>query len=160
MYLKLPPKIRTSQDGIQKIVQHENFKPHVYLDTAKRPTIGYGHLIKPGESFPNGISEARARELFRQDMHTAENAVRNHVRTNLTQPQFDALTSFVFNVGADKFANSTLLQKLNEGNHEGAAGQFSRWIYTHVNGKPTVDPGLINRRRAEEDLFRSGLPGK
>lgn len=70
---------------------------------------------------------------------------------------FDTLVSFAYNVGAENggLKRSTLLRKLNQGDYEGAAQEFDRWI--NANGRPFQ--GLINRRNDEETLFRrDGFP--
>jgi lysozyme len=71
------------------------------------------------------------------------------VHVPLTQNQFDALVSFVFNLGVGNFRTSTLLKKLNAGDNDGAAQEFGRWI--HAGGKAL--PGLVRRREAERALF-------
>jgi lysozyme len=68
-----------------------------------------------------------------------------------TQPQFDAMVSFSYNVGLKNFAISTLLKMHKQGNSTGAADEFLLW--THAAGK--ILPGLVTRRAAERDLYRS-----
>ena len=70
----------------------------------------------------------------------------------LTQPQFDALVSFVFNVGGGNFQTSTLLKELNAGHVAAVPGQLARW--NTAGGQ--VLQGLVNRRRAEGELFSHG----
>ena len=79
-------------------------------------TIGYGHLIKPNEDFRNGISESKATELLRADIATAERAVRDKITVPLSQNQFDALTSLAYNIGSKNFANSTVVNYINNPN--------------------------------------------
>lgn len=71
------------------------------------------------------------------------------VKVKVSQNQFDALASFVYNVGETAFVKSTMLVLLNQGNFTGAANQFDRWVFD--NGKRI--PGLVNRRSAEKKLF-------
>jgi hypothetical protein len=75
------------------------------------------------------------------------------VKVPLAQPQFDALVSFIFNVGSANFANSTLLMLLNAGDYQGAADQLLRWI--HGGGR--LLQGLVLRRQDERMLFLSGV---
>lgn len=139
-----------SQAGIDLIKQYEGYRSRTYLDVGGKPTIGYGHLLKPGESFPNGIDESTAEELLRQDLATAERAVQNGVGThNLTQSQYDALVSFTFNVGSGNFQKSTLLKDINSDDYEDVPSEMMRWI--NVSGVPNA--GLRNRRMAEATLF-------
>jgi GH24 family phage-related lysozyme (muramidase) len=68
-----------------------------------------------------------------------------------TQGQFDALTDFVFNVGAGALRSSTLLKKHLAGDYAGAESEFGRWVY--ASGRKL--PGLVKRRAAEAVLYRS-----
>ncbi|PAN93916.1 hypothetical protein CIW64_02895 [Enterobacter cloacae] len=65
--------------------------------------------------------------------------------------QFGALTSFAYNAGLHALAESTLLRKHKAGNFEGAAEEFGRWIY----GSGKLLPGLVRRRTAEAQLYRT-----
>jgi lysozyme len=122
---------------------------HVYGDAIGLATIGYGHLIKPGEDFSAGIDETTADELLNDDANTAALAVSNFVKVGLNQNQFDALVDFVFNLGSANFHRSTLLTKVNASDFSGAAEEFRRWVY--AGGHPLA--GLIARREAERELF-------
>ncbi len=148
---------RTSAGGIERIKMHEGFRPDVYLDQAGKPTIGYGHLIRAGESFPAAITEARARELLASDLGGAEAAVNGMVTVRITQAQFDALVSFVFNVGAEAFRTSTLRRLLNAGDYAGAAEQFKRWNKVRIGGQIVASEGLSNRRADEAAQFTQGV---
>ena len=120
-------------------------------------TIGYGHTSKAGPpQVMRGlrISAAEADSILRRDLATVEAVVRTLVKVPLSDNQFGALVSFVFNVGATAFAKSTLLRLLNKGDYAGAAGQFKRW--NKSNGK--VLKGLTRRRAAEAELFASASP--
>jgi lysozyme len=134
-------------DGARKMIQmHEGYVDHVYLDPAGHATIGWGHLIRPGESFPKTITREQATELFDADVEIAEKAVRKLVLVSLTQGQFDALVDFVFNLGQGRLASSTLLRLLNAGNYDGAGLELHRWVM--AGGKKLA--GLVRRR---EDAF-------
>jgi len=146
-----------SQQGIDFITQHESFKPTVYLDLAGRPTIGYGHLLQPGESYPNGITRDETEQLLTDDLDTAETAVQNNVKVPLTQSLYDALVSFTYNEGAGAFESSTLLHLLNQGDYNGAANQMPLWHYVSLSGGGHASStGLINRRTDERNLFLNG----
>lgn len=146
-----------STAGLAFIAAHEGFRANVYRDAAGLETIGYGHRPIEGESFPNGIGETAARRLLAADAMRAETAVRSHAAISLSQPQFDALTSFTFNVGVGAFAGSTLLRLLNAGDVALAADQFSHWDKITVGGALVADPGLTRRRAAERALFVDGV---
>jgi lysozyme len=138
-----------SDAGLGLIKRSEGFRDWQYLDAAGFPTIGYGHRVKAGESFADGVTEAQAETLLASDVNQAEQTVRRLVRVALAQGQFDALVDFVFNLGEGRFSGSTLLDYLNEGLYTEAAGQLLLWDHA---GK-TVLPGLKARREAEFELF-------
>lgn len=127
----------------------EGFSSKVYLDTAKLPTIGYGHLLKKGESFPNGVTQSQADKLLDDDMKTAVNAVNRLVKANINTNQKAALISLVFNIGEGNFKSSTLLKRLNAG--ESVAAEFDKWVYS--GGQ--VTKGLVSRRTKEKQVFLS-----
>lgn len=117
-------------------------------------TIGYGHLIKPGEDFKNGITESLATDLLRHDIAVAERAVQNNVVVPLNQNQYDALVLLVYNIGANNFANSTVIKYIN--NPDFHSRKYpdlkSAWqAWNRVQG--AVSPGLINRRKQEWKLY-------
>lgn len=119
-----------------------------YLPTPNDvPTIGYGHT--KGVRMGQHISQAQAEQFLLEDVKWAEDVVNSSVQVSLSQNQFDALVSFVFNIGASAFQKSTLLKLLNDGDYEGAANQFPRW--NKQAGKELK--GLTKRRYAERELF-------
>ena len=131
------------------------------MDSVGIWTVGYGstHDVHPGEP----ISQAEAESRLAEDVSHAEVAVNAAVEVPLTQGEFDALVSIVFNVGPGlkgkkdgiiKLKNgepSTMLKLLNEGDYDGAANQFRRW--DRAGGQ--VLSGLSKRRYAEFKLFES-----
>ncbi|OJA63828.1 hypothetical protein BGV68_01930 [Burkholderia ubonensis] len=128
-------------------MQREGFSATPYRD-ANGYSIGYGHFIKPGESFTS-IDQATAQQLLMQDVSTAQQAVVRYVTVPLNQNQFDALVSFAYNVGVGAFASSTLLSQLNAGNYGSVGTQMQRW--THSAG--SVSPALVTRRQSEIQQF-------
>lgn len=132
----------------------EGFSPKVYNDSAGVPTIGYGHALKKGESYPHGISEAEGERLLRQDLKEAEDAVNDHVKAYLSQGQFDALVSFTYNVGSGTFSKSGLLQYLNHGDYVEALRRLRMYNKHRKNGKLVVSVGLDWRRKMEEVFWR------
>ncbi|CAK0778032.1 lysozyme [Gammaproteobacteria bacterium] len=142
-------ELRISQAGIELVKSFEGLRLTVYKDSAGKPTIGYGHLIKSGENFAAGITEKQAELMLVADLVSAEEVVKRWVNVALTQGQFDALVSLVFNIGAGNLMKSTLLKKLNAGDVIGAADEFLRW--NKAGGK--VVEGLWRRRAAERGMF-------
>ena len=141
--------MQLSAEGLNLIKKSEGFRDRVYLDVAGFPTIGYGHLIKSNESFPNSITEPQAAAILSTDAQDAAEAVARLVKVALTQGQFDALVDFCFNLGAGRLAGSTLLRELNVGDYQAAARQFLAWDY--AGG--AVVAGLEVRREAELKLW-------
>ena len=143
--------MQTSKAGLEFIASHEGCVLNVYEDVAGYPTIGIGHLIRDGEDFSGGITRDQAIELLQDDAKEAEDCVNANVTVDLSQEQFDALVSFVFNVGIGAFRKSTLLRLLNEGRPEEVPVQLKRW--NKAGGK--IVQGLISRRAAESDLWET-----
>lgn len=138
-------------NGLKLIKSFEGFSPLEYTCVAGKRTIGYGHVLRAGESYPAGVTEAEAETLLLDDVAEAEQTVIDLVEVPLSANQFDALVSFVFNVGWRKFSGSTLLKKLNAADYDGAAAEFLRWKY--AGGK--VINGLLRRRISEKKLFET-----
>ena len=165
--LKAPGTYQISPDGIEFIKRYEGVKNTVYNDVAHLPSIGVGHKLLPAEiqgqyvqvgndkiPINQALTDDQVNTLLQQDLQPAMTAVRNGVTVQITQPQFDMLTSFTFNVGANAFKNSTLLKVLNQGNFDQATNEFLRW--NKAGGQ--VIEWLTNRRRAEATNFRGNIP--
>lgn len=139
--------MKTSQQGVDLIKAHEGFRLNAYLCPAGVPTIGYGHTkdVKLGDK----ITSEQAEKFLIEDLVTAENEANKH-NLNINQNQFDALVSFIFNVGVGNFRKSTLLKRLKANpNDTDIEVQFNRWIY----GGGKILPGLVKRRKAEAELY-------
>lgn len=152
------------QSGKNLFKEWEGLVTHVYLDSGGEPTIGIGHLLTRSErtsgkiiiqgqavSYQNGLTEQQCWELLDQDLDGAEKAVNEAVTVPLSQNQFDALVSFVFNVGTGAFRGSTLLKLLNQAQYNQVPAQLRRWV--RDNGK--VVQGLVNRREKEIALWNT-----
>lgn len=139
--------MKTSSHGLTIIKHFEGLQLRAYQCSSGVWTIGYGHAFRvhPGAE----ITKEEAEHLLHIDVRDAEACIFANVNVPLTQNQFDALVSFIFNLGSGNFESSTLLKKLNTGDYAGAAEEFSRWI--NAGGKQ--NPGLIKRREAERVLF-------
>lgn len=130
--------------------QFEKFRPTAYLPTKKdKWTIGWGHTsgVKEGDT----CTTEQAMTWLHDDIATAVAAIHAHCTADLTQPQFDALVSLVFNIGTGAFEESTLLRKLNDRDYGGAAAEFPRWD----KQAGAVLNGLLARREAERKHFES-----
>lgn len=141
--------MRISRVGISLIKSFESLRCEAYRCPAGIHTIGYGHTA--GVRRGDRIDEQKAEQLLADDLRQFEEVV-NRECPNVNQNQFDALVSFVFNIGTGNFLKSTLLKcvKANPQNLN-IRYEFSRW--NKANG--TVLAGLIRRRKAEADLYFS-----
>jgi lysozyme len=147
-------QMKMSHEGLEHLTKAEGCRLKIYNDVAGYPTIGVGHLITEEElssgliygiSYKSGISMEDCLAILAEDVKDAEAAVNKLVRVYITQNQFDALVSFVFNIGRYAFSRSTLLRKLNKQDRASVPYEMRRWVKA---GGKTI-PGLKNRREAE-----------
>ena len=139
--------MKTSDKGIDLIKKYEGLRLNAYLDAVGVWTIGFGHTLNVKSTDVITLDEAEY--FLRQDVEFAEKEVNRH-NLNINQNQFDALVSFVFNLGVGNFARSTLLRKIKSNpNDPTIRKEFERWIY--AGGK--VLNGLVRRRKEEADLY-------
>lgn len=127
-----------------------------YLDPVGIWTIGWGTIQYPdGTAVKQGdkITQAQADYYLEYEVNIKAKSVDNLVQpAKVNQNQFDALTSFTYNVGTGAFGDSTLLRKLKVNpNDPTIRDEFMRWVY----GGGVVLPGLVTRRKAEADLYFS-----
>lgn len=155
--------MRLSPRGVDHLRAWEGVRYRPYKDVAGLLTIGVGHLLTKsellsgelnigGKLVPYGtdpLSDESVNDLLRQDIVRSESAVASLVKVPLTQGQFDALVSFVFNIGPGAFRKSTLLRELNLGHYDAVPGQLRLW--RRAGGE--VVRGLQNRREAEVALW-------
>ena len=139
--------MKISIEGLSLIKKFEGCELNSYKCAAGVPTIGFGstHGIEMGMS----ISKARAEELLLEDISKFEDIVNKSVKVDLSQPQFDALVSWTFNLGGGNLNSSSMLKFLNAGDYHLIPSQIKRW--NKANGK--VLEGLVRRREAESLLF-------
>ena len=145
-----------SADAYALIKRHEGLRLHAYRDPVGIWTIGWGHT--EGVTRGQTISRHQAEALLAHDVGRAAHALSWLVTVPLNQGMFDALTSFVFNLGEGRLADSTLLILLNGQDYAGAAREFGKWVKGQVKGRKITLPGLVKRRAEERALFeREGL---
>lgn len=137
-----------SPNGLLLLKNFEKCRLVAYKDSGGVWTIGWGHT---GPHIGEGLACTRQQAdlWLKNDSGCAQAAINRLVLVPITQNQFDALVSLVFNIGIEAFSASTLLAKINAGRSEAAAAQFERW--NHDNG--VVVAGLVTRRAAERTLF-------
>lgn len=139
---------------IDFIIKVEGERLVAYLDTRGSWTVGVGHT---GPDVTKGlrITSERSRALLQADLVTAATCVTRFVRVALTEPQWIALVSFVFNVGCRAFQTSTLLRLLNAGDYAAVPVQLLRWNKETVDGVSRINNGLTNRRSADIKQWNS-----
>jgi len=137
-----------NQSGLDLLRQFEQFRSAPYKDQGGKLTIGYGHLIKTGESF-TVLTQTQANALLAKDVALAEAALRRRVKVELNENQYAAVVCWIFNLGEGNLQQSTLLLKLNALAFDDVPGEILRWH--RVDNKPSR--GLIRRRAAEAMLF-------
>ena len=140
--------MNTSAEGIALIKKFEGCELEAYQCSAGVWTIGYGHTkdVEEGDT----ISKDQAEEMLVEELHEYENYVNEYVNVALSQNQFDALVSWVYNLGPANLKSSTMLKVLNEGKYEDVPYQMKRW--NKAGGK--VLDGLVRRREAEALLYQ------
>ena len=141
--------MKASIDAYELIKQFEGLRLEAYLCPAGIWTIGYGHTS--GVSPNSFITIQEADEYLHRDVATIEMQL-NKLNLSLRQCQWDAIVSFVFNVGIGNFKASTLLAKIRINPEDNSImDEFLRWVY--ANGK--VMRGLQKRRLTEMKLYFS-----
>lgn len=157
-----PSSLKTSP-FITAVKHYEGFFAKPYRCPAGVWTIGYGHTKGINQNTA-AITEQEATAILGDDLMEAGQDVLNLTKGCLVANdgdakalfRFEALASFVFNLGAGAFASSTLLKRLKEQRFEDAAREILRWNKATVNGKKTVLRGLTRRRQCESHYFLTG----
>ena len=140
-----------SPAAIELIKRFEGFHRTAAPIGDGRWAIGYGHTRSAREGAE--VTEADAEALLGFDLVDVQAAVNDWTYTPLTQNQFDALVSFVFNIGLDAFRHSAVLRRVNEGALLQAACTMEMWRKADFDGQRIVVDALIRRRAAEKALF-------
>ena len=140
--------MKISNEGLALIKKFEGCELEAYKCAAGVWTIGYGHIKDVFEG--QTITQSEAESMLLHEMEEYENYINDLVTVPLTQNQFDALVSWVFNLGAGNLRASTLLKVVNQSNYDEVPTQIKRW--NKAGGK--VLEGLIRRREAEALLWQ------
>ena len=143
---RIPPQL------ISLIQEFEGLRLEPYDDQAGYPTIGWGHLILPGENFTT-ITEDEALALLMRDIQPAANHVDDLVGPLLNDDQFSACVSLCFNIGTGNFSSSSVLRFIKQPNLAQAGESFLLWNKITTDGELVASRGLTNRRTREKALF-------
>ena len=145
-------------------MHHEGVRLKPYRCPARLWTVGVGHVIDPNHAkvpfeernslaIPNGwnrkLSMDEVNAILASDLQRFERGVLRYCPRGITQGRFDALVSFAFNVGLGTLQRSTLRQKHNRGDFDGAADEFLKYCL----GGGKVLKGLLNRRKDERAMY-------
>ena len=129
------------------VAQQEGLVLGTYVDPVGIVTACFGQT---GPEFELGqrFSEQECLAMLAEDLDVFDRQLTNQVRVPLTDSERAAYLSFMYNVGAQNFSDSTLRKKLLRGDRIGACNELSRWVY--AKGKKLQ--GLVNRRETERQL--------
>jgi lysozyme len=135
------------------IKRFEGVRLQAYQDSAGVWSIGYGLIrypdgspVMPGDT----ITQAQADAYFMTILNRFAQGVEDLLTVPVNENQFSALVSLAYNIGLSAFANSTLLDLVNQNPNDPAIrSQFMRWVY--AGGQ--VVQGLVNRRTDEANLY-------
>ncbi len=158
-----PPR-RISELALEKLQELEGSFLSVYRDDEGLPTIGVGHRLTRSEltsgkisiglemiDYDCGLSDDEITALLKHDLLLSELAVESGVKVSVSQPQFDALVLFTFNVGVNAFIHSTLRRLLNKGEYGSVPDEMRRWVW--IGGE--TGERLRNRREQEIEFWSS-----
>ena len=144
--------MKLSQKGVDFIKSHEALRLKAYQDSKGVWTIGWGHTknVHPGDV----ITREQAEQFIRDDFAWVERTlnadlVAGRDKPLVTQNEFDALCSLVFNIGSQAYLDSTVRRKIKQGDKMAAAHAFGMWVYSNHK----FVQGLANRRADETRLF-------
>ncbi len=146
--------MRTSHRGIVAIEGREGIRLRVYRDSKGLPTVGVGHLVTKADGLKVGdkITQAQCDAFLEADLAKAENCINTYVTAPLKQNEFDAICSFIVNVGTGLpggFRSSQVLKFLNKGQKANAATALMNWV---------TPKEITGRRRSEQKQFLTPYP--
>ncbi len=145
--------VTISKAGLARIKRYEACSLTVYDDQAGLPTIGWGHLIKPGEFASDArLTQDEADALFLADLAPVEAAVNHALTVDVTQEQYDSLVSITFNIGEGGLYQSTFLRLVNmRADPAAIRDAIGRWckVTNPRTGLKEVSAGLAKRRADE-----------
>jgi len=140
--------MKTSEEGKTLIKKFEGCKLRTYLDAVDVPTIAYGRTkdVKIGDI----CTQQQAEDWLEEELVEYEGYVNEAVKVELTQPQFDSIVSWTYNLGPSNLNRSSMLRVLNASDYDNVPEQIMRW--NKAGGR--VLPGLVRRREAEAEMFK------
>lgn len=152
----IPNRVTTpntiSKKGIELIKSSEGFKDRPYLDSNKKYVVGYGTRIPDASFKSRKISEKEGENLLMNHLNKyVIPVIKKYVKVPLSQNEFDALSSLIYNIGDSAFIKSKLLSDgINKRNPKAIV---QHWDWLKAFGKETPSMGLVKRREKEKNLF-------
>ena len=138
---------KASVKALDLIKKYEGLRLEAYQDSAGVWTIGWGHIHN---ACPGKVITMREAEMFlKWDVEDTERVI-NFLNLNLTQNQYDALVSWVFNLGIGNLKRSTLFKIMSQDPNDPAIR--TEWIKWRKAGGVVLH-GLVKRRKEEIDLY-------
>lgn len=163
---KLPNTMTLSTNATELLQSIEQLSTTPYDDQTgaditqwvKGATIGYGHLISQTEwlKYKDGITAEQASELFLKDLKPYVTVVNKKVTGKIRQNEFDAMVILAFNIGTDAFSGSSVLKLVNNPNAKTSYKSLESAWKAWKRSQGVINKGLINRRKAEWDIYNSG----
>ena len=140
--------MKISEEGISLIKKFEGCELRAYLDAVDVPTIAYGRTkdVKIGDI----CTQQQAEDWLEEELVEYAGYVNEAVKVELTQPQFDSLVSWTYNLGPSNLNRSSMLRVLNTSDYDNVPEQIMRW--NKAGGR--VLAGLVRRREAEAEMFK------
>ncbi|MBK8132606.1 MAG: lysozyme [Gammaproteobacteria bacterium] len=141
-----------SEAGVDLVMRSEDCRVAVYRDAVGYPTAGCGHLVTDGEyRVGHRLTEAEIRDIFVDDLVPTVECVNKGIKgSQATQGQFNAFVSLAYNIGCGRFLRSTALKCHLKGDVQCAINGIGMWV--KAGGR--VLSGLVNRRKAEQEMYR------
>ena len=147
--MKLHPRV--SKAAVELVKRFEGFRPRAERLASGGWIIGYGHTLTAREGA--SVAEADAEALLMFDLSRTAERVQAQLTADVSAPQFEALTAFAFAIGAEAFARSTVLRRVNDRAYLQAASLIEQWRRAEIGGEPLVVDALVRRRAAEKAHF-------
>lgn len=142
---------KATKELYEEVKRSEGLRLTQYVCPAGLPTIGYGHQILPTEKL-DIISIKEANKMFIKDMETVEKQLSDAITAPITQGQFDAMCSLVFNCGIGYIKKTKGFKALNNKDYVTAAVEF------FSKDKGITNKGLLYARRQREYEFWKNNP--
>ena len=148
----------TSPEAVKKIAEFEGVKLKPYNDLSNNATVGVGHLLHKGPL--NGtevpVTSEQAMLMFADDLkNLSEKYIAAFIKTPLNQNQFDALSSFCYNLGCGTLKTLVSETGLNDGKYDAVPSEILKYSKSRVKGVLAPVDGLTRRRQWESELFKA-----